>query len=232
MKLLGQLLLWASLAGGVMAAATAYLASLDAPDDQLIGLTLAAPAGKVQNPDGTHKPLVEITEKDETPIGLKDEKAIVAKTKKVDKKLTAEMLAQLRDAGVENVRVKEFSFARWRGKWYFALSLLVLAAAGWTIRISSKPAATPQSETHATVSPQQAIEAIRSSIGRLRQEVAELSDRSAAVDAIVQHVDRLQKGEMTAFVDARDLLIAQMGLARFAALMNSYAAAERQINRA
>ena len=57
MKSIGQILVWVSLAGGAMCAATAYLVSLDAPDGRLAGLTLAAPAGNVEQPAGTTVPL-------------------------------------------------------------------------------------------------------------------------------------------------------------------------------
>ena len=89
MKLVGQLLVWGSLALAALAAATGYLASLEADDKVLIDLTLAAPAGKLDRP-----------EDDGTPIAKKDQK------------ITPQLLAELRRAGVSNVRVKEFSFRK------------------------------------------------------------------------------------------------------------------------
>ena len=50
-KLLGQLLIWVSLAVGVMSATTAYVVSLDLPDDQLVGLTLASPPESKRDTD-------------------------------------------------------------------------------------------------------------------------------------------------------------------------------------
>lgn len=209
MKLLGQLLVWGSLAVGALAAATAYLASLDAPNEQLVGLTLAAPAGRVEQPDGTHEPIA-----------------------KKDKSISEPMLLTLREAGVQNIRVKEFDFGRWRGKWYFAASLAVLLLGGRITRHSSKSRIAADAKDEHAMSPKQTLQAIAEAVDRLRTDLSSMTDAEARTETVVQQVDELQKTHMTALVDAREALIATLGLAGYAGLMDAYASAERQINRA
>ncbi|MEE8452743.1 MAG: hypothetical protein V3R99_12540 [Thermoguttaceae bacterium] len=209
MKLLGQLLVWGSLAVGALAAATAYLASLDAPNEQLVGLTLAAPAGVVELPDGTHGPIAE-----------------------KDEKISESTLLTLRKAGVRNLRVKEFDFGRWRGKWYFAASLVVLLLGGRITRQSSKSKIAAEAKDGHAKSPKQTLQAIAEAVDRLRADLTGMPDAVAQTEAVVERLDELQKTHMTALVDAREALVATLGLAGYAGLMDAYASAERQINRA
>ncbi len=214
MKYIAQILVWGSVAVGALSAATAYLASLDLPDEQLIGLTLSDPPEK-EKPAAEEKKLAP-GEKPKKP------QPVI---------LTAALLAELRAEDVYNVRVKEFSFQRWRGKGYFLLSLLGLLAGGLISRKLAAAEGVSSKSDGATAadSPQQSLETIHVALQELQ---AATSDESTHLDAIVQRIDELQKGPMQSFVDARPTLIASLGLARFAALMDSYASAERQINRA
>ena len=209
MKILGQILVWGSLAVGAMAAATAYLVSLDASDEQILGLTLADPAGSVPQPDGKSKPIAE-----------------------KDAEVTAELLDALRAAGVANVRVKEFSLGRWRGKTYFLLSLVGLALGAWLTRRAGRPAAAGRTDRAPADPPDRILATIRDTVDALRSQLPDLPDRAARLEAVVETVGQLQKAEMAAFVDARPQLTRSLGLAGYAALMDSYAAAERQLNRA
>jgi len=56
MKLVGFLLITAALVLGVAVAPTAYLPSLDLPDEQLIGLTLNSSAGERMPDPAPHRP--------------------------------------------------------------------------------------------------------------------------------------------------------------------------------
>ncbi|MBN2476819.1 MAG: hypothetical protein JXB62_19590 [Pirellulales bacterium] len=211
MKTLGQFVVWLSLAGGVLAAATGYLAALDQPDEQLLGLTLAAPAGLIEKPDGTTLPIVD-TEDGRQP------------------RVTGPLLGELRAAGVKNVRVKQFSLRRWRGKWCFLLALVGLLIGGLLTRRADRPrraAVADQAD-----SPQRILKAVQRAIGQLRQQLPELPDRATQLLAIVEQLDALAKTHMATFVDARSALVASLGMAGYASLMDSYAAGERQINRA
>lgn len=128
--IIGQLLVWGSLTVGALAAATGYLVSLEAEDDALIGLTLAAPAGKIDRTDGDAKPIAE-----------------------KDQKITAQLLAEIRAAGVRNIRVKEFELRRWRGKWFLLVSVAGLLLGGFLTRAGERPRSVSRSAEDRTDSP-------------------------------------------------------------------------------
>jgi hypothetical protein len=209
MKVLGQLLIWGSLGVGALAAATAYLASLDEPDERLVGLTLAAPAGETVATEDAPEPIARSGEQ-----------------------ITPETLASLRAAGIRNVRVNEFSFARWRGRWYFLSALGGLALGAWLSRSSPAGPRGAGREAARAASPKDTLEAVQTAIDRLRDQLPGLPDDASRLETVVAQIGHLQKTHMEAFVEARPAVIASLGLAGFAAVMSSYAAAERQINRA
>ena len=197
MKTIGQILIWVSLALGVVAATTGYVVSLDLPDDQLIGLTLAEREAEADR----------------------------------ETEVTAERLAAWREQGVRNVRVKEFLFWPWRGRWWFKLSLsgLLLGAALTRWHAKADKAAKADADQHAT--PEAALAAIQAVLKQLLADLPDLEKRGTALSTIVERLDDLQKTEMPAFVEGRSAMISSLGMAGLAAVMNSYAAAERQINR-
>jgi hypothetical protein len=207
MKIFAQLLLWSSLGIGAVSAATAYLVSLNTSDDQLIGLTLAAPTGRIEQPDGTTEP-----------IATKDDQ------------LTAELLTELRAAGVQTLRIKQFSFTRWQGKWFFLLSLVGLTAGGLLSRTRPQDTATESGEP--TKTPEQTLHALHQQLQQLQTDLSKQPDDTQRLDLIVQRIGQFQRTDIPAFVDARETLIASHGLSGYAALMDTFAAAERQLNRA
>ena len=209
MKCFGQLLVWGSLAVAALAAATGYLAALQADDEILVGLTLAAPAGKADRSDGDAEPIA-----------------------KKDQKITAGLLAELRLAGVRNIRVKEFDVRLWRGKWFFFLSVAGLLLGAFLTRAGERPRGVSETAESRTDSPQYTLKAMQAAIDELRTELAGTSDHSGRLDAIVRQVGEVQKTHVAAFVEARAELISTLGLAGYAALMDSFAAAERKLNRA
>ena len=91
---------------GSLAAAAAYVPTLDRVRASDTPVTLNADAG--QSPDNPEEPL----------ISTADESVV----------LTEPVAARLAEAGVRRVRVKEFSFGRWDHKWLFLLALGALAA--------------------------------------------------------------------------------------------------------
>jgi hypothetical protein len=229
-KLLGQLLVWSFLGVGAISAATAYLVSVDAitnadvaplpatpdkdadPDadpDEEFALTLAAPTGKVVGSDGEFQPIAE-------------------KGDPVDQGL----LDKLREEEVKQIRVKEFSFARWQGKWWFILSLVGLLAGALLTRWGARPAKASGQKADVGQSPDQIVDALQREVDRLRAELPKQKDRQVQLDMIVQRVGELQKTHMVALVEARDVLLARLGLGGYAVLMDNFAAAERQLNRA
>ena len=209
MKLIGQLLVWGSLGTAALAAATGYLASLEADDEMLIDLTLAAPAGKIDRSEGDAEPIAE-----------------------KDQKITAQLLADLRRAGVRNIRVKEFNIRLWRGKSFFFLSVAGLLLGGFLTRAGGGPRSVSQTAKSRTDSPHHTLREMRIAIDALKTELAGMPDRSRRLDAVVRQVGEVQKTHVTAFVEARPELISMLGLSGYAALMDSFAAAERKLNRA
>jgi hypothetical protein len=214
-KPIGLLIIAAALVLGVSVAPTAYLPMLDLPDEQLIGLTLNAPAGEVR-PDGlpphrTGEPLAE-----------------------PDTKITADLLALLRDNGVERVRVKEFAFARWSGRWWFLLAVFGLLSGAMLVRLDIRQrlaASADESGTSAT-SPQAALAAITETIDALRRDVPLMTTGHDRQAAIIERLGEVQAVHVPAFVDGRERLVSKHGLSGYAAIMDRFAAMERQINRA
>ena len=210
MKVLAYVLITFGLIVGSLAAVTAYVPALDGAS----GLTLNADAGR--SPDDDAQPLVSPAASEE-PIVLTDTLA-----------------ATLAAAGVQRVRVKEFAFGRWDHKWLFVLALGALLAGGLIIRREEqqKMAALLSREAAEHETPGYALEAARagsrSAHGRAR--------RAAARGADAPHHGRastaIQQTHLAAFVDARPELIGRYGIAGFARIMDSFAAAERTLNRA
>jgi hypothetical protein len=208
MKIVAQMIVWLSLATGVVSAATAYLASLDGPDSQLLGRTLAAPTGRLTHADGSV-----------TPVAEKDEVVSVA------------LLAELRAAGVTTVRVKEFDLKRWRGKWYFLVSLCGLLLGGLTLRAASNWQRSALTDVHRELTPTESLDSIHDEVQTLRERISALPEEQA-LDLIIKRVSNLQRGKIPAFAESRESLIASLGLGTFASLMDSFAGAERYLNRA
>lgn len=223
MKLLANLILTASIIVGALAASTAYIAPLSLPDEQLVGLTINQPAGRVAQPDGSYKPLVP----DHTT-------------------LTAEHLQALRDhrydaQGVERevrfVTVNDFDPGRWIGLGPFIAAMAGLALGAWLMRTASRrelaraePAAATTAAAAAT--PEESLETIISIVESLRRDLPGLPDDHAREHAVLERIGEVQSTHAPAFIDARTRLIARLGLGGYAELMDRFAAGERQINRA
>lgn len=225
MKLLGFLIMTAALVLGVAVAPTAYLPRLDLPDEQLIGLTLNAPAGKrvpdepPADPAAPGEPITAPGEDEET-------------------KLTPELLAELRTANVERVRVKEFAFGRWSGRWWFLLAVVGLVSGAGLVRTDMRKrlAASRDDTTASENSPEAALAAIIDTIEGLRRDLPHMAtegvpkeDREAA---IIERLGEVQAVHVPAFVEGRERIVSKRGLSGYAAIMDRFAAMERQINRA
>jgi hypothetical protein len=214
MKIVANLLLVLSLSAGALAAATAYLVPLDLPDAELERLTLNAPAGKVPQPDGRSRPLVD----------RKDAAGKVVQ-------LTPELLAQLRANGVEYVTVKEFAFSRWPGRWVFLAAAAGLLVAAGLLRASARREVAGAASQRAEA-PERALRETREALAGLRRDLPKLPDEPARLRAILERLGELQRTHLPTFVEGRPFLIARLGMGGFAELMDRFAAAERQVNRA
>ncbi len=213
MKLLAAILITAGLVLGTISATTAYVPRLDAidPADRL---TLAAAAGV--RPDDSTAPLIDPAASD-TPIVL-----------------TGDVLARLAAADVKRVRVKEFAFGRWDHAFHFLASAIALVAGAFLIRRSARRevAASLANERHPEESPEHALDSAIATVEKLRSDLLGLADDAERTRAIVRTLDDLGRTHLDAFVAARPLLIGRLGAGGYARLMDRFAAAERQLNRA
>ena len=209
MRLIAYLVLTVCVAAGALSAATAYLAPLSLDDQVLVGRTLAQNAGKGADGD-----------------------ALVAEGSVLDEA----SLATLRDAGVKYVQITEFSFGTWGTlfKAGFALSVVGLAAGGMMIRVDAKRrlAGTVDREGTFTQTPEFIIQSLTESLFQLRKDLPGLPDEPARLHAIMGRLEHAQRSHVADFIDARQRLIGRHGLGGYAMIMDRFAAAERQINRA
>lgn len=205
MRLIGTLLIAVSLALGALSAATAYHVPLTLPDADLAGLRLSAPAGA----DERGEPLL--------PSGTE---------------LNAANLQTLRDAGVERVRVAEFSFSRWPARWWFVLAVAGLGAGAWLMRAGARRRAEASSRVAAAGGrPEDHLAALALGVQRLFAELEHLPPEVMAA-TIIDRIDQMQREHVIPFVASRELLVARLGLGRYAEIMDAFAAGERQMNRA
>lgn len=219
----GLVLVAAGLVIGVVSAPTAYLPPLSLPDERLVGLTLAAPAGEVRSqamrPDESGPPLVNPTDDQGRPV-----------------RLTPELLGTLRDAGVKRVRVKEFALDRWTGRWMFLVACAQLLLGAALVRMDRRrrlDEAQRDAQAGQADSPAQVFARIRGVIDGLLNELGDQpASRPDPAERILHRLDAVQGELVPAFVEARPLLVARMGMAGYAELMDHFAAMERQINRA
>ena len=242
MKTIGNLLLTMSLITGMIAAATSYFAFLDGSDEALTGLQLKAPAGAMASDAAALQNLrVQYDAGELTAEQYTRERKAIAPTLAADLDnegtlLTAERLAALRAAGVGNVFAKGFSFGRWRLSWLFLLSAVGLLAGSLLVRTAAKAeveaATLAHGGTKSASSPQAVLEAIATILAQLQNELASTADEHDRFEAILTNLDKVQKELIPVFIDARALLVGKLGLAGYAELMDRFAAAERQVNRA
>ncbi len=209
MRTLASLIITAALALGVLAGATAYLARLNLPDQLLIGQTLAAPAGAVSPAGGP-----------------------AAAIARAQEQITPELLAQLREAGVERVRLKDFAMARWEGRWPFAMALMGLGLGAWLVRSSSRRAIATGVVADDSADAAQAVASIREAVAGLRRDLTSAHDDRERAKLITARLSQVQRVHVDAVLQARPVLIGRLGLSRFAAFMDRFSAAERLVNRA
>ena len=207
MKPFAYLLITLGLVVGSLAAVTAYVPALDNAG----ALTLNADAGL--SPDDPTRPLVSTADT-----------SIV---------LTEPLAAELAEAGVRRVRVKEFAFGRWDHKWFFLLALGAMLAGGLILRReeAQRVAALLTREAAEHETPAYALEAARHAVDNLLGELVGQRPEEQ-MQHITSRLDAIQQTHLAAFVDARPELIGRFGIAGFARIMDAFAAAERTLNRA
>lgn len=217
MKSIGFLLITVSLAVGVVSVVTAYTPALSLPDAALVGLRLNAPAGLQRDEQGD--PVVG------------DGGALVPLVP-TNTELTPELLAALRADGVQYVRVREFSWGRWPGRWWFALACVgLLVGATIVKRETRRQLAEAAGQRERAEGPETALDMMRREVAALLEQWPELT-AAERLETTLERIGRVQREHVSAFAVARDTLVARLTLAGYAQLMDHFAAAERQINRA
>ena len=255
MKLIGNLLMTVALLVGLLAAATSYLAPVDLTDDAWIAGTDASgqpeyirtnnPVGAVPTSDKAIAELQADYERGEiTAQELVADREALHPVVEADAPLTPETLETIRQSKLElggkartvrYVNVKSFSLIRWPFNWVFGLCVVVLFTGAMLVRKSTNAeiaahAATEHKSPHDT--PEGLLAQIRLSVDQLRAGLDNCTNDKDRTHLIVERVGELQKKQLADFVDARPALIGRLGLGGYAELMDRFAAAERQINRA
>lgn len=209
MKWLGNLLVLLGTVVGVTVATTAYSPRVGSEANHLVGLTLNDPAGVRELADGTREPLLP-----------------------EDTVLTAADLVELQTAGVTRVKVKEFAWSRWPEAPYFAIACLTMIGGAVLVRVSRRGRDADDATHPSQMAAVEVLRQIDGTVGELETALAGDQDSADLCDRVLVVVSGLQKGPVTDFVAHREELLARGGMSGYAQVMDRFAAAERQLNRA
>jgi len=213
MKWLTPLLLALSLAAGTIACMTAYSPRLDAVAAAVAAgetIELGASSGKLVDAGGKAAPLAA-----------------------AGAQLTPELVATLRAAGVERVRVRQFAFARWSHGWLFAAACAGLALGAVLVRRGARAALKASAgETGTAGSPATALACVREVLQKLDAAMPALRDAEDGMERVTAELGDLQATHLDTILQSRERIIAAGGLAGFAQFMSAFSVMERQINRA
>ncbi len=152
-------------------------------------------------------------------------------------RLLPDLVALLNESDVTFVKVTEFGFARWPYSWLFVLSCVGLLGGAWIIRrtrrmeLAAAVAAGPVTGKDA-VDAATVFARLSGRLHSLAEELAETNDQDARLEAIIRHIGQIQRDDVPAFAADRPALVNRLSLAGYAELMDSFAAMERQLNRA
>lgn len=212
MRVFAFILITLSLVAGCIAAITAYVPELERAGGGI--LTLNAEAGRSAEDPG--RPLISPRDQDD-PILLTDT-----------------LVTRLAEAGVQRVRVREFSFGRWQHAWLFVVSCLGMLAGGLIIRRLDRRSlqARLAAEVHETETPEYAVRTVRAELQAIAASYPARTSDETFREEVTRRIDHVHATHLAAFIDARQELIARFGIAGFARVMDRFAAAERQVNRA
>ncbi len=233
MKLIGNLLLTICLIIGCLSAATAYMARTSG--DNLAGLTLSDNAGDQEMSADERAALRTRYESGE----LTAEQYAAALTADIPvvaqaTELTDSEIEEIRDANIEYVHSKSFSIARWPYAWVFGLSAAGLLAGSLLVRAGDKALIAKQQPAEGAKvagSPDAAMETIAQGIASLKADLPGMASDEDRIRAILTRLGELQADAIPTFVEARAQLVSKFGLARYAEIMDRFAAMERKVNR-
>lgn len=246
MRLAMNLLIVACLCVGALSASTAYLVRIDGGAEHLHelaakNLTLSQPAGiaplrLVGLPSSRTAPLFLVLPADDSrPNAMlpKGTPLTLAAIQQLRGETVEGRLGSLRP--VDTVSVKEFSFARWRGKWLFLLSLAGMVGGALLLRRASRQTAPSVGRRGDALQEKAPLALLEESLQELRDTRAAVSradTEQQRLKLIVERLGRLQLTHLAPFIDGRDRLTRELGLRRMAEILDGFSAAERQVNRA
>ncbi len=132
------------------------------------------------------------------------------------------------------ITIKEFSFARWQHGLWFALAVVGLVAGAVGLRRAGKVAVTPTpgKTGDAATNPRASLEAACRTLESLSERIRHMPDHHARSREIIAVLDTIQADNLQPFVAARPQLLGAIGMGGYAKLMDAFASAERQLNRA
>lgn len=149
--------------------------------------------------------------------------------------LTPDVVERLQAAGVERVKVKEFVLGRWTGFPLFVAACVGLIAGAILTRLSTARAVrlAEQGRAEADVlTPAAAIAELRTVTRSLLDDAALPGDEEQACGLVTRRLGEALRDFVPAITEARDRLVARMGLGGYAVFMDAFGAAERSLNRA
>lgn len=223
MRFIGNILIWAFIATGLIAATSFYVWP--------VGADPAADSRfEIGTSDDGSTRYAQLLRAVQTADGNQIAAA--------DTELDPPTLAFIREAGINRVIVKHSSaigttFANWTGKWLFLGSAAGLVFGALLLRSAAKREVEAGDDLDTLrTSPEEITGQIRAAIADLRAALPAIEGRNAKQHAIVASLGEVQAELVPAFVDTRPVLIAKRGMGGFATVMDKFAAMERQINRA
>lgn len=220
MRFLAFALIWVSLAFGVVAATTAYVWRVP-QQGQVEWFRLG------ETPEGEPR-YAELWR--DAGVAAPGAPLVPAGTP-----LTPDVVERLQEAGVERVHVKSFRIGRWTHLPYFLAACVGLLAGAILTRLSTARAVRMAEEGHAAgdeMAPEEALKELRAVVRALLHDAPEAEDPERACRDITHRLGDALRDLVPLIVEARDRLVARMGLASYAGFMDTFAAAERSMNRA
>lgn len=215
MAWIGRLLMMIGVTAGCYGAMTAYHVPIDAPDAVIVGLTLNDQAGVRLTKDGALEPIAKSGQE-------------------LDVALVEQLRGNTEGSGDRwrpwrLVRVKEFSWARWPGKWLFAgggLALLV----GAVLARGAREVAMPTDD--GSVLPFD-VATLAQLVVKVEALVAATRDLPPGVaTTICDTCDEIQRRWITPLIRGQAGFIASYGIGRAAETISTLASVERYLNRA
>jgi len=218
MRFIAFLLIVAGLVVGTVSASTAYLVDLDRARTAAEAgspLVLNAPAGRVTLEDDPATP--------------RDEREAPLVTGGTT--LSLEVIGDLEAQDVDRVRVKSFAFGRWRERWWFIGAIAGLFAGAMLMRAGREETVVADAGGE-RVGPEDLLAEADAALTKLLGELGGSETAQHQLETIVRRVGQLQGGVLTNFVETRGAIVSAIGMSGYARVMDAFAGAERQINRA